>query len=416
MFGSQVLEVAIGLVLLFLFVSLICTAAQEALQLVLKWRGAILERGVRELLGVSTPSGSGATAAANPTDGSGILKSFYEHPLIAALYGGPYMPGRTSNLPSYIPSLSFAGAVLDLAARSGAGDTKPMSVAAIRAGLATLPNERLRRTVLLALDAGGDDLQAVKAELARIFDASMDRVSGWYKRRTQWVLLALGLVAAVALNIDPIHVARRLAADEALRQAAVSGAEGLIASPPVQLARGATPPPATGDVAAPPVANGLGQAARDPAGPARPTDRRAGAANSNDQGPAQADGRDRLPDRLGGDAGLVVVDAALVGEGLVVCRKHRGLADHGSRGDAWRAVLVRRAQQVHGDPLDGEAAREEPRGGVRRSPTDGGCSCAQAGASRLTHASVWARSEHRIMHRGRCGRAKRARSRAVTGH
>jgi hypothetical protein len=231
-----------------------------------------LERGIRELLGVSTPSGSGATAAANPTDGSGILKSFYEHPLIAALYGGPYMPGRTGNLPSYIPSLSFAGAVLDLAARSGAGDTKPMSVAAIRAGLATLPNERLRRTVLLALDAGGDDLQAVKAELARIFDASMDRVSGWYKRRTQWVLLALGLVAAVALNIDPIHVARRLAADEALRQAAVSGAEGLIASPPVQLARGATPPPATGDVAAPPVANGLGQAARDPAGPARQTD------------------------------------------------------------------------------------------------------------------------------------------------
>jgi hypothetical protein len=70
MFGSQVLEVAIGLVLLFLFVSLICTAAQEALQLVLKWRGAILERGVRELLGVSTPSGSGATAAANRLTGA----------------------------------------------------------------------------------------------------------------------------------------------------------------------------------------------------------------------------------------------------------------------------------------------------------------------------------------------------------
>ncbi len=72
MFGSDVLDVAIGVTLLFLFVSLICSAIQEAIEAVLKWRAMDLERGIRELLqdqGSTGPSsgakvdGGGAAAA-----------------------------------------------------------------------------------------------------------------------------------------------------------------------------------------------------------------------------------------------------------------------------------------------------------------------------------------------------------------
>lgn len=78
MFGSTVVEVGIGMALLFLFASLIATAAQEFLEGLRQRRGKDLERGIRELLGGSS---AGET-----------VREFYEHPLIAALYPGSYKP------------------------------------------------------------------------------------------------------------------------------------------------------------------------------------------------------------------------------------------------------------------------------------------------------------------------------------
>ena len=61
MFGSVVLDVAIGLSLLFLFVSLICSAIREAIEAVLNTRASDLERGIRERL--DDPGGQGAARA-----------------------------------------------------------------------------------------------------------------------------------------------------------------------------------------------------------------------------------------------------------------------------------------------------------------------------------------------------------------
>jgi len=50
----------------------------------------------------------------------------------------------------------------------------------------------------------------VRLALEKWFNDTMDRASGWYKRRTQSALLLLGLVMAFAANIDTIAVARWL--------------------------------------------------------------------------------------------------------------------------------------------------------------------------------------------------------------
>ena len=50
MFGSTVLEVGIGMILVYLMVSLVCTAANEALASVLGWRAKNLKEGIRNLL------------------------------------------------------------------------------------------------------------------------------------------------------------------------------------------------------------------------------------------------------------------------------------------------------------------------------------------------------------------------------
>src|SRR5262249_14036161 len=104
MFGSTVLEIAIGLVFIYLVLSLICSAAREGLEALLKWRAGNLEHALLEMLG-----GRGAGAA--------LCARLYKHPLINGLFRGDYGACRGkwwSGLPSYIPAPNFVQALMDV--------------------------------------------------------------------------------------------------------------------------------------------------------------------------------------------------------------------------------------------------------------------------------------------------------------
>jgi hypothetical protein len=77
---------------------------------------------------------------------------------------------------------------------------------------------------IVVLENAKDDLNRAKANLATWYDGTMDRASGWYKRRTQRILFFIGLITAIALNIDPITIAHRLRQDDALRATIVAEA------------------------------------------------------------------------------------------------------------------------------------------------------------------------------------------------
>ena len=109
MFGMEMIDVAIGIILVYLLLSLVATSIKEAFETVIRARAVFLERGIRELLG-------------GMTEGAPLLKPLYDHPLVSALYFGNYqLPAwansRVSlfakrwfgrNLPSYIPASMFA--------------------------------------------------------------------------------------------------------------------------------------------------------------------------------------------------------------------------------------------------------------------------------------------------------------------
>lgn len=57
------------------------------------------------------------------------------------------------------------------------------------------------------------------------FGDLMDRVSGWYKRRVQWAVLAVALSSCVALNVDAFAIGDRFLKDEAIKQAVTGQAE-----------------------------------------------------------------------------------------------------------------------------------------------------------------------------------------------
>jgi len=197
MFGSDILEIIIGMVFIFLLLSLVCSAANEFVETLMKNRAKDLERGIAEMMG-------------DPNDKTGIVAQIYNHGLVNSLYKGPYAADDKGALPSYIPSASFALAVMDFVQNPPPGVTVPQNLIDVVTAFKTkAPN----------------DAHKLQANLEDWFNNSMDRVSGWYKRRTQWIILALGLIVAVTVNADAVRIAQSLSNDASLRKGLVASAQ-----------------------------------------------------------------------------------------------------------------------------------------------------------------------------------------------
>ena len=222
MLGSEIIDVAIGLILMFLLLSLVCSSMKEALETVMKYRSRDLERGLREMFGES--------------QSKDMVAQFYEHPLINGLFQGDYNAKKTGNLPSYIPTETFSLAVIDLLwphssrtqslqrseiSRSAGSEpaATPWNPAGdFRAAVLDLPPESDFRGALLPLiDSAGGDIDQVRKNIERWYDNVMDRVSGWYKRRTQIIIAGLGLLIAVSMNVDTLAIVRYLNTNQTTR-------------------------------------------------------------------------------------------------------------------------------------------------------------------------------------------------------
>jgi hypothetical protein len=69
------------------------------------------------------------------------------------------------------------------------------------------------------------------SEIESWFEQGMQRVSGWYKRHTQLVILLLGIGMAGIGNIDSFHIARALYADASLRDVVAREASAFVTAP-----------------------------------------------------------------------------------------------------------------------------------------------------------------------------------------
>jgi hypothetical protein len=232
MFGSDVIDVAIGIVFVYLLVSFVCSAAVELVEVVLKNRPKKLMQGIAELL-----------------QSDDWVKKIYNDPQVSALFKGTFAPSTTRNLPSYIPSRNFALAVLNQLEDPSQLNTSVEKLAltsdettALDALRAKSPLDEVDKAKLKVLEAKEHIYQALKSALLTTegdinkvikniedwYNSSMDRVSGWFKRRTHMILLCFGAVAAVVYNIDSMFIVTRLANDKTVRQAVVASAGATI--------------------------------------------------------------------------------------------------------------------------------------------------------------------------------------------
>lgn len=221
MFGSTFIDTAIGISFVFLLLSLIASTVNEIILSAMNMRGQELLRGLKTLL--------------NDDDATGLVKSVYNHGQIYGLFQGEFDP-KSNHLPSYIPAGNFAAALLDVVREKG-GDAAPLQqdaaaiVAAIRQGAQKLAQDefaaKVGKPLLSMIDAAGSDLTKVGKSVEAWYNSAMDRVSGWYKYRTQWNLFWIGLALAVALNAGTIRIVQVLSTSPTLRQSIVATAQSV---------------------------------------------------------------------------------------------------------------------------------------------------------------------------------------------
>ena len=304
MFESAIVDTAIGLIFVFLLMSLIASVAQEMISTFLQLRPANLQHGLRSLFSgdsmwgqdlvdmiynhglvrglYSDPKVDNRAAAnaapAKPANFVAYVKTgayvsleqgytFYEwiqrginlvRMGLRLLLGLPHSGGgrdatQTALLPAYIPSRTFALAMIDFLNKDKASGNEAMK--GITETLAEhswiyRDNKAGQALFTLANDAKGD-LDAFQKKLEDWYNDAMDRVSGWYKRSTQRVLLYIGIVLAVGFNVDSLAIAHTLWIDRDARKAMVTAADSYVQNHPTlrKVDAGSQPtptPPSTG--------------------------------------------------------------------------------------------------------------------------------------------------------------------------
>ena len=209
MFGSTILDVAVGMIFVYLLIALIVSSLSELISAALKWRAKNLASGIHRLLGSTT------TGQAANDELKSLKDQMYAHPLVKCLYKGKHGP-------SYIPSHTFAIVLLDLVSK--ADPSNPRTVETLQNAFKVLPAD-LSKTLNVLLAEAGRDLKTFEEGIETWFNNSMDRVAGWYKRKSQIINVVLAVVVTALANADSILIAKALSSDPALRASLVAEAE-----------------------------------------------------------------------------------------------------------------------------------------------------------------------------------------------
>lgn len=202
---NPIIETAIGLVFVYLLLSMVCSSIQEFLAAIFGWRAKTLREGIENMLGGD----------------KGFVDNLYSDPLIRSLGRLTWwdkLARRTTPQPSYIPADLFAKALLSTA-------HVPLTDLAAKPSIpgdATLSKDT--KALLGKFATYSPDVNTLLTNIENWYNGAMDRVSGWYKRKTQKMILLIAVALVGPLNADTVMLATAFWHDPVLRAAAVSAA------------------------------------------------------------------------------------------------------------------------------------------------------------------------------------------------
>lgn len=219
--GIELIEVIIGLIFIFLLVSIMVTVVNEIVATNLQFRGRLLQENIIKMLKDEQLA----------KEGKCLSDRFLEHPTIKNIneaHGRLTFLNRWFFTPkaSYISPRVFSTVVLDLL-DGYEGEEDPLKNAA--GFVNNLPGDSKIKEILVPFVVEADgDYKKLKSGLQAWFNETMVGVSDHYKRRNQYYVFTIGLIIAMVFNVDTIHIARELSKNPEQRLAVVSSAASYI--------------------------------------------------------------------------------------------------------------------------------------------------------------------------------------------
>lgn len=258
MFSNLAIDVALGLIFIYLLYSLLASVIQELIARIFNSRARVLTKGLRRMLEEDDHSkdlgwfgrftffnwfyelGWSVVYFFEPFRNNPFLRKFYSSPSIRNLG-----ENSATSRPAYISPQIFSQTMLHLL-RGGAqaavkghaggdaqGPVKEHSGAQkvvkehsrsdaqlIKAALThnslQLPPDTQEHLLQLWEDAA-HDIPAFRVNMETWFNETMTRASGWYRKQTQTWLLCIGIGIAALFNVDSIAIARILMKDKNVR-------------------------------------------------------------------------------------------------------------------------------------------------------------------------------------------------------
>lgn len=186
MFNSTVLEVMIGMSFCYAAISLMTSSIQEAIASLFDLRSKTLLNSILTMLNEIPPRPD-----------TPLTLALYNHALV-----NPHSKGDAASIdqldhrPSYIDPHHFGTVIVEVLAGTTA------DWATLGAAIDGIQNEQLRRLFKGMYDRSNQSIEVFRTSLANWFDASMERLSGIYKRNAQLWSFAVAFVIAGLFNID----------------------------------------------------------------------------------------------------------------------------------------------------------------------------------------------------------------------
>jgi hypothetical protein len=244
MFQNAAIDVAIGLILMYLMLSLLCTVANEFIATKLELRSSTLKDALQKLIddpavlanfkdhGLiasnfrAASTGSQTTWEAVKSGGASVRASLPGAPAPAA----PAVAPDQETHPSYLAGGTVALALIGSLLKQG-GNANATGFADVKSAIDNLPPSKIKDALQANVVQANQEIDALRQGIATWFDDSMDRLSGAYKRKMKWIGMLIGLVVAIAFNADSFKVATTLWNDADRRASAVEIATKIAKEP-----------------------------------------------------------------------------------------------------------------------------------------------------------------------------------------
>jgi hypothetical protein len=222
MSGSAIFDLAIGIVFVFLLMSLISTQVGDKISTWLRWRSKDLESGIRKFVM------EGDQGLGNAFMGNALFKSLVPEDttitrwLIKSPLGGWVYQNQ---VPTKLAAKTFVQVLFNAVVPNAAGAT---SIDDLVKAVQGIKNDAVREKLLPLVTKADSSIDNARRNIENWYDITMEKTTEIYRRNMWGLSLVIALLVTFFLNVDTIAIGTNLWHNSTLRSAVASTAQDFV--------------------------------------------------------------------------------------------------------------------------------------------------------------------------------------------